>query len=88
MVSERYKKGLAEMRRHLGTVEADDYIARINEISKEFAKENVEDNHPGVPTVRGVPCFHYYLEGRHIPELTVTGGDIKAVEENLNKLLK
>lgn len=53
-----------------------------------LVKENVEDNYTGKPQVRGVPCFHYYLEGRHIPELTVTGGDIKAVEENLNKLLK
>ena len=42
MVSERYQKGLAEMRRHLGTAEADEYIARINEISEEFAKVNVE----------------------------------------------
>lgn len=42
MVSERYRKGLAEMRRHLGTAEADDYLARINEISSEFAKVNVE----------------------------------------------
>jgi len=42
MVSERYQKGLAEMRRHLGTAEADDYIGRINEISSEFAKVNVE----------------------------------------------
>ena len=32
MVSERYRKGLAEMRRHLGTPEADAYIAKINEI--------------------------------------------------------
>ena len=42
MVSERYRKGLAEMRRHLGTPEADAYIAKINEISSEFAKVNVE----------------------------------------------
>ena len=42
MVSERYRKGLAEMRRHLGTPEADQYLAKINEISSEFAKFNVE----------------------------------------------
>ena len=38
MVSERYLKGLVEMRRHLGTPEADQYLAKINEISSEFAK--------------------------------------------------
>ena len=42
MVSERYRKGLTEMRRHLGTPEADEYIAKINEVSAEFAKLNVE----------------------------------------------
>ena len=42
MVSERYRKGLVEMRRHLGTPEADQYLAKINEISSEFAKVNVE----------------------------------------------
>jgi 4-carboxymuconolactone decarboxylase len=42
MVSERYRKGLAEMRRHLGTAEADEYRKKINEISSEFAKVNVE----------------------------------------------
>ena len=42
MVSERYRQGLAEMRRHLGTPEADEYIAKINEVSAEFAKLNVE----------------------------------------------
>ena len=42
MVSERYRKGLAEMRRHLGTPDADEYIAKINKVSEEFAKVNVE----------------------------------------------
>lgn len=42
MVSERYRKGLAEMRRHLGLPEADQYLAKINEVSSEFAKVNVE----------------------------------------------
>ena len=53
-----------------------------------FAKENVEDNYPGCPEVRGVPCFHFYLNGRHIPEHTVTGGNVKSVQENLGKLLQ
>ena len=42
MVSERYREGLAEMRRHLGDSEADQYLAKIEEVSAEFAKVNVE----------------------------------------------
>lgn len=41
MTSERYKKGLEEMRRHFGTL-ADEYIAKIAEFAPEFAKVNVE----------------------------------------------
>ena len=51
-----------------------------------FVKENIEDEFGGAPPVRGVPCFHLYLEGSHIPELTVTGGSIKSVEDNLTQL--
>jgi thiol-disulfide isomerase/thioredoxin len=53
-----------------------------------FVKENVEDDYGGNPPISGVPCFHYYLQGKYIQELTVTGGDINQVEENLKKLLK
>ena len=42
MVSDRYRKGLAEMRRHLGAEEADEYLAKIDAISSEFAKVNAE----------------------------------------------
>lgn len=41
MVNQRYREGIEEMRRHLGP-EADAYIAKIREISPEFAKVNVE----------------------------------------------
>ena len=51
-----------------------------------FVKENVEDEFGGAPPVRGVPSFHFYLEGSHVPELTVTGGSIKNVEDNLTRL--
>lgn len=37
----RYKKGIAEMRRHLGP-QADQYVAAIKEVSPKFAKVNVE----------------------------------------------
>ncbi len=38
---ERYQKGLAEMRRHLGD-DADKYVASIREVAPEFARVNVE----------------------------------------------
>lgn len=41
MTSERYKKGMKEMRRHLGPA-ADEWIRSIKEISPEFAKINLE----------------------------------------------
>ena len=53
-----------------------------------FAKENVEDKYHGAPTIRGVPCFHYYLKGIHQPQFTVTGGDIKQVKVNLETMLQ
>ena len=40
-MSERYEKGIQEMRAHLGVL-ADTYVARIREISPLFAKVNVE----------------------------------------------
>jgi len=41
MTNQRYRKGLQEMRKHLGP-EADAYIEKLREISPEFAKVNVE----------------------------------------------
>ena len=41
MPTERYNKGMAEMRRHLGPA-ADKWIKSIKEIAPEFAKVNVE----------------------------------------------
>jgi 4-carboxymuconolactone decarboxylase len=41
MASELYRKGMEEMRKHLGP-EADHYVENIREISPEFAKVNVE----------------------------------------------
>ncbi len=56
-----------------------------------FVKENVEDNlppHPDTPPVRGVPCSHFYMNQKNYREHTVTGGNIKSVQENLDKLLR
>ena len=41
MASELYRKGMEEMRKHLGP-QADRYVENIREISPEFAKVNVE----------------------------------------------
>lgn len=41
MANELFRKGMEEMRKHLGA-EADHYIENIKEISPEFAKINVE----------------------------------------------
>lgn len=41
MAEDLYEKGMAEMRRHLGTA-ADQWVNNIKEIAPEFAKVNVE----------------------------------------------
>jgi len=53
-----------------------------------LVKENVEDRHGGIPTqIRGVPCFHFYMNGQFLGEATVTGADVNAVEETIQRLL-
>ena len=51
-----------------------------------FVKENVDDDIPGILSVRGVPCFHFFIKGEHIPEYTVTGGNIETIAENIKKI--
>jgi thiol-disulfide isomerase/thioredoxin len=49
-----------------------------------FAKENVEDKVPGQSVaIRGVPCFHFYVDGVVQPEMTITGGDIASIENSV-----
>jgi len=53
-----------------------------------FLKENAENKLGEYPAqIRGVPCFHFYVEGVFIPELTITGADVNQVEENILKIL-
>ena len=53
-----------------------------------LAKENVDDNHGGWPvSIRGVPCFHFYVNGYHQDEMTVTGANMGALEQTLQRLL-
>jgi len=52
-----------------------------------FVKENAEDELEGAERCRGVPCFHFFLKGKFVPGLTVTGCNLKTIEENIGKLL-
>jgi thiol-disulfide isomerase/thioredoxin len=53
-----------------------------------LAKENVEDKHGGWPVaIRGVPCFHFYVNGHYQDEMTVAGADMGALEQTLQRLL-
>ena len=51
-----------------------------------FAKENAEDGNCPV-RIGGVPCFHFYINGQLLENLTVTGADIGTVEKNIQNLL-
>lgn len=53
-----------------------------------FLKENVENNFGSCPKIRGVPCFHFYVEGKYSEENTVVGADLEEVENNLLQLLQ
>lgn len=53
-----------------------------------LVKENIEDgceNHPA--PVRGVPCFHFYMNGQFLEEDTVTGADMNAIEQTIQRLI-
>ncbi len=53
-----------------------------------FAKENVEDKCGGWPVqIRGVPCFHFYLNGHYQDEMTITGADVNQIEQTLQRLM-
>lgn len=51
-------------------------------------KEDAEKKFGEYPAdLRGVPCFHFYVNGTFIPDLTVTGAAIDQVEDNILKIL-
>ena len=50
--------------------------------------EDVDDEIEGAMEIRGVPCFHFYVRGKFMPTLTITGGDIPLVEETLQKIMQ
>ena len=51
-----------------------------------FCKEDVDKPFEGRPPIRGVPCFHFYVNGEYKKELTITGADIEKVRETLDKM--
>jgi thioredoxin-like negative regulator of GroEL len=53
-----------------------------------FAKEDAEKDIDGVPEpIRGVPCFHFYVNRRFMSEDTIRGADMGKVEETIKALL-
>ena len=69
-------------------------VIKYAELAKKYSGGScllVKENADGVkdtPTpITGVPCFHFYLSGQHIPDATVTGANLEQVERNLNNLL-
>lgn len=53
-----------------------------------FIKENVDDELDGTPQITGVPCFHFYINGQHYPNFTITGGDVEAVKNVCKQILE
>ena len=52
-----------------------------------LVNENVEDNIQGAQNVRGVPCFHFYVNGEFRDDATLTGADMDAVESMISTIL-
>lgn len=53
-----------------------------------FVKENADDELEGGPPVTGVPCFHFYVDGKHYPNFTITGGDVDGVKNACSQILE
>jgi thioredoxin 1 len=49
-----------------------------------LVKENVKNDPPLSQNIRGVPCFHFFLDGNLVD--TITGGNITAVEQKVQEL--
>lgn len=51
-----------------------------------FAKENVDDQFDGVPIpIRGVPCFHVYVNGKILDKDIIMGGELAKLEELIKR---
>ena len=52
-----------------------------------FCKEDVDKQFGETPPIRGVPCFHIYVNGEYKKDLTVTGADVDQVRQKLEDML-
>lgn len=53
-----------------------------------LVKENADDKLGGWPEqIRGVPCFHFYMNGQFLSDQTITGADVAAVGQTIERLL-
>lgn len=52
-----------------------------------FVKQDADKNFGDCPKIRGVPCFHFYVEGEYMEKYTVVGADLDKVEENLREII-
>lgn len=53
-----------------------------------FFKENADHELEGGPMLTGVPCFHFYIDGKHYPNFTITGGDVDGVKNACSQILE
>lgn len=53
-----------------------------------LVKENVEHGFGGQPIpVRGVPCFHFYMNGQFLQDDIIVGADTQNIENTIKRLL-
>ena len=50
-----------------------------------FLKENVDEKIKK-PDISGIPCFHFYINGEFLHNETITGSNIKGVENVIEKM--
>ena len=53
-----------------------------------FVKENADDELEGGQVVTGVPCFHFYVDGRYYPNFTINGGGVDGVKNACSQILE
>ncbi len=52
-----------------------------------FAKEDAGQNIEGCPDIRSIPCFCFYVDGKHIKDYNVVGANIEKIKNTLDKIL-
>jgi len=52
-----------------------------------FAKEDAEKNIEGCPDIRSIPCFCFYVDGKHIKDYNVVDANIEKIKLTLDNIL-